>query len=217
MQNWQLFLALLFVTVISVEEGEALAEQAIRQRVTIQELGRRIIAVRGSSGSAEYELSLNEEVLWRRAFGDLGAVVTNRRVLAISSSSDDWLEQDLRLREPDDLEAAISSQILLVSTGDRVIIFDGRTNEFTLWRHRMQDRVLRLLAERDVAAIISDSAVVGYSPGNDDVIEHRLRLQEIVEGHDLTSSAATVRTNQRLLTYSAGARAWIIHDRRLNE
>ena len=55
--------------------------------IQVHLLGRRLVAVRGEGAVTYKDLQLDEEIVWHGYRGEVGAVVTNRRVLAIASRS----------------------------------------------------------------------------------------------------------------------------------
>jgi len=191
-----------------VSSTPARAESPIEQRIQVQQVGEKIVAFRGDAADVAVELQLREEVLWLDSSGKLGAVLTDRRFLVVSDTSPGWIERDLRLMEPTRPQVAISSNIVLAATGDRIIGFDALTSSFLEWSHGIDEPVLALEAEREVAAAVLASRVLGYTPGGGEFIEERLHLHEEFRSLRLSTNLATVQTSQRVLALDAAAGRW---------
>jgi hypothetical protein len=81
-------------------------------------------------GRREYrlDLDLGEKIVWRAARGEVGAVLTDSRALALSGASRGWAELSLKLQEADRvafIKPFISDYLVMLVTGRRIIGFDS--------------------------------------------------------------------------------------------
>jgi len=200
--------ALALLSLLAIPAG---AENPIETQVSVQVLDGEVIGIRDQMPPVATPLQVEEEVLWSGSAGALGAVLTDRRLLVVTATSKKFLEEKLRLSEPSAPAATISSNLLLVVTGERLFGYDARVGRFVEHRHEMNDDVVQIDAERDVAAVVLGNGAVGYAAGSGTFVEQRFRLQEDFQSLDLTTSMATVITDQRLMTF--GASGWAAQDR----
>lgn len=184
----------------------ALAENPIETNVSVQVLDGQVVGIRDLGVTVARDLQVGEKVLWSGSAGKLGAVLTDRRLLVVTSTSKDFLEERLRLSEPTAPAVVISTNLVVVVTGERLFGFDALNGGFIEHKHPLNDHVLLLDAERDVATVVLGTGAVGYAAGSGAFVEQRFRLQEEFETLDLTTSMATIITSQRLMTF--GASGW---------
>jgi hypothetical protein len=187
------------------------AEEEIEELIDIFESNSKIIAIIEGKKTITFDLRPREKVLWSDSNGYLGAFLTNKHFLVISTSSGTW--RALRLKSDDSKKrvALLSPYIALLVTGDRAIGFDAESNRFIETRIPIHDEVLAAKVERYVAVVITSSRAFGLAAKTLAFAEVSLRVQETIEGIKITSSKATVRTSDRLLTFEAKSSAWREH------
>lgn len=189
----------------------ARAENPIETTVSVQVGDGKVIGIRATAPTVACDLQVGEQVLWHGSAGTLGAVLTDRRVLVITPGLKEFTEERFRLSEPSAPAATISSNILLVVTGERLFGYDAKVGGFIEHKHELNDDVVLIGAERDVATVVLGTGAVGYAAGSGAFVEQRFRLQEDFELLDLQTATATVITSQRLLTFGSGG--WAAQDR----
>jgi hypothetical protein len=188
------------------------AEQEIEDLVDIYESNREIIAILEGRKSVSTNLRPKEKVLWSNSKGHLGAYLTNRRFLVVSTSSGAWKTLQLEPSSSDNRIAVLSPYIaLLVTPRGRALGFDARSNRFIEVRLPLHDELLSVKAERHVAVVVTSSRAFGLAAGASSFIETRLGVRETVEEIRITSSKATIRSSRRLLSFEATASRWNEH------
>lgn len=160
---------------------------------------------------------MGERVIWSGAFGGLAAVVTDRRFMVVSVGAEAWTAMRLQMDEPGLPVAAISSNLALVSTGERVVGYDAVAGEFIEWRHRMWERVSTLSVERDIAVVIAGRGVAGYAAGQESFVEMGFAHGETYETHQIFGAIVTVRTTRRLLAFDSVSATWSEERRPLSD
>jgi hypothetical protein len=98
--------------------------------IDIQELDGDVIAIREGRETTVFDLPSQEKILWSGSKGNIGAVLTEKRFLVITTSSNAWHEKSLRKGEPQEANTGLSPYLALLVTGDRVIGFDDKNHRF---------------------------------------------------------------------------------------
>jgi hypothetical protein len=178
------------------------AEEEIEDLIDIFESNSKIIAIIEGKKTISFGLRQNEKVLWSGSNGYLGAFLTNDRFFVISTSSGAWQVLPLKLDEPEKAIASLSPYIALLVTGDRAIVFVAASNRFVEKQLPIYDELFVVEAEKYIAVAETSTFT-----------EIHLRPRETLEAIKITSSKATVRTSDRLLTFEAKGSAW--HEYRL--
>ena len=184
------------------------AEEEIEDLIDIFESKGRIVAVMEGRKTESLDLRINEEVVWQGARGDLGAFLTNKRFLVISTSSDGWHALSLRSAESENDTAFISPHIALLVTGDRAVGFDATSRRFVEVQLPLREELVAADAGKDVAVVVTSGRVFGLAAGRSAFSETDLRIRETVDELKITSSKAVVRTSERLLIFNATDAAW---------
>jgi hypothetical protein len=189
--------------------GKVLAESAIVQRVDVQHTGRKLFAIRPDRENETIELHLKEEARWIGAFGNLGAALTSQRFLVISAKSSSWQEIALRLRENVEPKAYVSSNIILVNTGERIAGYDAVAETFIEWVYPLNENVLTLAVEHDVAGVVLEHEVLSYAAGSNSFVSTPLHQREEFISVSVKSKSVVVITSQRILSFTKGKTSWI--------
>ena len=183
--------------------------------IDIQELEREIVAIRDGKAPVPFKLLLRETVLWKDSKGKVGAVLTDKRFVAISIASTGWHEIPLRINEADKATAVLSMNIVLLVTEERAFGFDCESNHFVEERLQLYEEVLATNANIDVAVIVSAGRALGFATGSKAFVEMPFRIHESFESFDTKSRLATVRTTSRVLTFHASDFSWTEIGRRI--
>ena len=83
-----------------------------------------------------------------------------------------------------------------------------KSDRFIETRLPLNDELLSVQAEKNVAVVVTSSRAFGLAVGNSHFAEIRLGVRETVEATKVTSSKATIRTSHRLLTFEARGSRW---------
>ena len=180
----------------------------IEDLVDIEQVDRKIIAIRDGIQTAPFELRSKEEVLWLDSDGYIGALLTNERFIAISLSSSGWLETPLRSKEADDGSPILSPTLALLVTKERIIGFDAISSRFIQQSLGLDEEFVAAEANDYVAAVISSRRALGLASGGSGFSEIRFRTSEIFQTIRTKSQVITVRTSWRILTFGAASPSW---------
>ena len=185
------------------------ADEEVEDLIDVNESDGKIFAAVKGRKPVSFALQPREQVLWRKARGNLGAVLTTRHFLVISTSSRAWQALPLRTSASDKRVPVLSPYIaLLVTPGDRALGFDARSSRIIETRLPLHDELVAAKAEKHVAVVVTSSRAFGLAAGASHFSEFRLRVREKVEAVKVTSSKATIQTSHRLLGFSAEGAGW---------
>ena len=209
MMQYRNFLAFLICFFMLFAAVWSHADEEVEDLIDIYESNGKIFAKVKSRKSVSFALQPREQVLWSKARGHLGAVLTTRHFLVISTSSRSWQALPLRTSAADKRVPVLSPYIaLLVTRGDRALGFDAKSSRIIETRLPLNDELIAVKADKHVAVVLTSSRAFGLAAGGSRFSEVRLRVREKVEAIDLTSSKATIRTSHRLLAFSAEGARW---------
>ncbi len=150
-----------------------------------------------------------EVIQWQGSRGEIGAFLTNERMLAVTTTSGQWNVDDLKIKEkratPDVLLAA---HLLIMLTGERIVAFGTHTDGFFQTRMPIGEAVVASAAKGRVAAAVTASQAFGYSTYRRGAARIRFRLQERFVSLKAAYDSMTLQTSQRLITLDAGDAVW---------
>ena len=194
------FLICLIYLSICASATSSYAEEEIEDLIDIAESKGKIIAIIEGRKTITFDLRPKEKVLWSGSSGWLGAFLTDLHFFVISVSLDAWQALPLRLGESGKGVASLSPYIALLVTRDRAVGFDATSNRFIETQLPIHDELLVSEAEKYIAVVITSSRAFGLAAESSSFTEITFGIREAIEAIKLTSSKATVRTSDRLLT-----------------
>jgi len=202
--------SLLLVLLICLWAGIAGAQldEYIEDAVEIHELRGKVVAVRNGKPNLTFELTLRENVLWKGTRGKVGALLTPKRFLAVSTTSEGWQELVLRLHEAKDARAAISPYLALLVTRQRAVGYDSLGNRFVENRLPLFETVVAAEADYRVAVVVLSGRCAGFALGRANFAEIAFRIGEDFQTLEMKPRLATVRTSKRLLSFQAANSSW---------
>lgn len=162
------------------------------------------------SSGASFSLSLKgrERIQWSDSKGLLGAFLTNFRFFVISDTSNAWQVFSLKLNEAEGSAASLSATVALLVTDDRAIGFDGKLNRFVETQIPIRDDVIAAETGDHIALVVTSSRVFGMASGFSSFAQVHFKLGETVESVKVTSTKATITTQDRLLIFLARSSLW---------
>jgi hypothetical protein len=177
-------------------------------------LDRELLAVDARSGGQTSErLELGERVLFAKQRGRVGVAVTDRRMLAVASSSGAWQEARYRRNEPAPLDASLGDRVALLLTPVRAIGFDGKSGNLIERSIGPQEVVLESAVGQNVAAVVTNRRALGMSSNRGGFFEAPIRVNEQVQRLSALADTVTVHTSKRLLIFRGPTGSW--EERRL--
>ncbi|MBR9986417.1 MAG: hypothetical protein KFF68_10945 [Desulfosarcina sp.] len=200
---------MLCVVVLFMMTPWALAFEEVEDLVDIFATDSNFIAVVDGKRNFSESKSSDERILWQGAKGEIGAFLTNERLLAVSVRSGQWNVRSLKIiekKEPPDI--LLAAHLLIMLTGERIVTFGTHTGGFVQTRLPIGESIVAKKAEGRVAAIVTPSRAFGFSSYRRGVAEIRFQLKETVVSLKTTYNKITLRTSQRLITLNAENAVW---------
>lgn len=188
--------------------GDPFGERSTLDVLQIQLVGRDLYAIDGRGGNPTERLRIGEVVRWRGTRGRVGVVLTDRRILAISTHSSRWQsERYLRTEEPP-AEALLGEQVAVLLSSKRVFSLDGLGGTLSVTDLGPQERVITTKLGPNVAVVATNRRALGTAPRLGGFVEIRLTPQEGPFELAVTGNVATLLTKRRLLTFRGPAGSW---------
>ena len=188
--------------------------EEIENLVDIFESDRKLIALIEGRRQASIDLRRQEQVTWSGSRGELGAFLTDERLLVVSTLSSSWQESRLRRGEAHSGTALISPYLVLVVTPERAIGFDAASGKFSEARLSIHDEVHTVKVENYIALVITSGRAFGLSAKASGFSTIDFRRQEAINAVQTSASKAVIRTTDRILAFEASGSGWREH--RLN-
>ena len=119
---------LLCVVILFMMTPWALAYEEVEDLVDIFATDSAFIAVVDGKRNFSEAKGSSETILWQGAKGEIGAFLTNERLLAVSVRSGQWNVRSLKIIEkkaPPDM--LIAAHLLIMLTGERIVTFGTHT------------------------------------------------------------------------------------------
>lgn len=175
--------------------------------IAIERDGRDLFAFDSLSGRrSTIRLEAGEEVRLQQSRGRIGLVLTDRRVLGVSSGTS-WIELRLRLQETVGEGALVEDRLALVVSDRRALAFTagaGWVEEgFT-----PEESAEALRAGAAAAVVATNRRALGISPDLSRFVTQKLRIREQLEAVTAQDTIVTLRTNRRILVFSAPRATW---------
>lgn len=183
--------------------------------IAIERDGREVYAFDALTGRrSRIRLELGETVLFERSRGRVGLVLTNRRALGVASGIG-WQELRYRIQEVAPEVGLVEDRLALVVTGRRALGFIGR-GAWVEARFTPYEVVSALRIGSGVGVVITNRRVLGLAPDLARFVETNLQLREELESVAARDTQGTIRTNRRILVFSAPRGFWSVQNRQIN-
>ncbi len=159
-------------------------------------------------GQTGIDLELGETVRWQRTRGRVGVVLTDRRILAVSTISAAWQDTRLRRTEKPPTGAELGGRVALLSTRTRAIGFSGTTGNFVVSGLGPREVVTRMAVGQNVGVILTDRRALGLSAAVGGFFEAPLRVDEDIESVNALANLVTITTAERILIFRGPTGSW---------
>jgi len=180
----------------------------------VQIVGREVLAIDSENGGQRSErLERGEAVLYTRSQGRVGLVVTDRRMLAISSGSGSFQVARYRKGEGPPSDVQIGDRVALAMMQSRAVGFDGSSHNLVESTIGPREIVLDTAVGPNVAMVVTDRRALGLSADRGGFFDVRLRVGEQFQSLSAYANHATLQTSQRLLIFRGPDATW--EERRL--
>lgn len=183
--------------------------------IAIERDGRELYAFDALTGRrSRTRLEIDEKVFFERSRGRVGIVLTDRRVLGVAPGLP-WLEMRLRLQEQPAERGLVEDQLALVVTDRRALAFSG----FGGWVEESfgpSEGASSLRAGSAAGVVTTNRRALGIAPGLGNFVSADLSIQESLESVTAQDTLVTLRTDRRILVFSAPRASWSEQKRRLH-
>jgi hypothetical protein len=206
------FLVLAIAT--GVPPARAGNQSPLSPLLELQIVGREVLSIDSENGGQRSErLERGEAVLYTRSQGRVGVVVTDRRMLAISTGSGSFQVARYRKGEGPPADVEIGDRVALAMMQSRAVGFDGNSHNIVESTIGPREIVLDTAIGPNVAMVVTDRRALGLSSDRGGFFELRLRVGEQFQSVSAFANHATLQTSQRLLIFRGPDAAW--EERRL--
>ena len=138
--------------------------------------------------------------------GRIGLVLTDRRALGVASGLP-WLEERLGLTERPPARGLVEDRIALAVTNRRALAFTAVSG----WVHEdfgPKEDASALRAGAAAGVVTTNRRALGIAPSLRNFVAADLRLQENLESVTAHDTLITLRTDRRILVFSAPRARW---------
>ena len=206
---WLALCALLGVAGPALSQNLQDSEVELEDVLEISLIDRDLVAFDAlGSSTPSLRLEIGEEPLWIRASGRVGVVVTDRRLLGVTSSNGSWQEVRFRLHERRPDSAQIGKRVALVVTDKRLLGFDGQAGRWLVVDVGPHEVVRDARVGAQTAVILTDRSAYGLSPDVGGFYRIPMTIQEKVESVRVGANLATITTSWRILVFRAPIGTW---------
>lgn len=195
--------------VLLVLAARTMGYEEVEDLVDIFTTDDAFVAVVDSRRNFKETIRPRENIQWRGAKGEVGAFLTNERLLAISIRSGQWNTQVLKINEKKATpHMLLGAHLVVMLTDDRIVGFGTQTGGFFQVRLPIGESVIASDADGRVATVLTPHRAFGLSARRRGVAEIRFRIRERFESIKTTYNKITLRTSQRLITFAAADAVW---------
>ena len=211
-----LVVLLLTLSLVSSAQVRLLPDEVeIVDVIAIERDRRDVFAFDALTGRrSRIRLELGETVYFEDSRGRVGLVLTDRRALGVASGVG-WQELRYRLQEVAPEIGLVEDRLALVVTDRRVLGFIGR-GAWVEERLTPYEVVSALRIGSAVGVVITNRRALGLAPDLARFVETDLQLKEDLESVAARDTQGTIRTNRRIMVFSAPRGFWSEQDRKIN-
>jgi hypothetical protein len=172
-------------------------------------IDRDLIAIDAvGGGQTTLRLRIGETVLWTGARGKVGVVLTDQRMLAVTTGSAAWQQLEYQRTERPLTSALLGDRVALMITSRRAVGFDGGSGNLVQTSLGLRENVLATRAGENVAVVVTDRRAFAVSPFAGGFFETSVLLHERLESVNADANLATVTTDRRVLIFRAPSGSW---------
>lgn len=164
-------------------------------------LPQRILAVGPRGGQREIALELGENVAWKGVRGRIGIVLTDRRVLGVTTESGSWQSTRYRRTESVPDPPLMADRVALLLLRTRLLGLDGRSGNLIEISIGPSETVLDWAVGQNVGVAVTSRRALGISAFAGGFFATTLDVGERVDALDAVANSATLTTSRRLLTF----------------
>ena len=185
--------------------------------VQLQVLNDRVTAFRNQNSSTPAHLDVGEEVLAQKEDGDVGAVLTNNRFLAISTLSKSWLSKTLYAGESESARLLVGREIALLVSDQRIIGFSAKADRLIEYPLSVGDNIVASDVGQRVGVVVLPERAVGFSDESTAFSTIQFDYSGAFRSLEVAADVALVKTDNRIYAYRAAGGIWSAQDIPPNE
>jgi hypothetical protein len=189
--------------------ADEIEDFALEDAIEIVLLPRELQAVDGEGGGrTTTRLEIGERVTWSEAQGRVAIVVTDRRLLAVSTRSGAWQSARFRRGEVPPAGALLGGRVAVAFTNKRAFGFDGGSGNLIETSLGPREAVFDAAAGQNVGVVVTGRRALGLSARAGGFFETPIRVGEEIVSLSAKSGFASVYTTDRILTFRALRGSW---------
>jgi len=171
---------------------------------------REVLAVEPSARGIiqRTPLMVGEDVLWAGARGRVGIVVTDKRLLGITTNSGGWREIRFKIHESEPISILLGDRVAVVLTDMRALGMSTAGSQFHQEYIGTNETPLDAMVGDNVAAIVTDRRVIGLSGFLPGFAQELVGVHEDLEYASTLPNFVTIGTDDRILIFRAPTGAW---------
>jgi len=207
--------SLLLVAILGLPAADARAQlpfnpdEALEDSLEILVLPREVAAVDAFGGGRISErLERGEVVLYTDSRGRIGIVITDHRILAVSTRSGFWQATRIRRTETPPAHALLGGRVAVLATEKRAFGFVGTSSALVESSLGPREWVLDAAAGQNVAVLVTDRRALGVSAQSGGFFEAPLRVGEEIVSLSALANHVTLQTTKRLLIFRGPGGSW---------
>ena len=189
--------------------ADEIEDFALEDAIEIVVLPRELQAVDGEGGGRiTTRLEIGEQVTWSGAQGRVAIVVTDRRLLAVSTRSGAWQSARFRRGEAPPPGALLGGRVAVAYTNKRAFGFDGGSGNLIETSLGPREAVFDAAAGQNVGVVVTGRRALGLSARAGGFFDAPIHVGEDVLSLSARSGFASVYTTDRILTFRALRGSW---------
>ncbi|HKJ98127.1 MAG TPA: hypothetical protein VJ959_04335 [Desulfotignum sp.] len=209
-----LLVSLLFgfalLTGIDQYEQDLYEEDLYEEYLQLQRNENRILAFSGRKPSVAVDLEIGEKVRLSEEKGHVGAVLTNKRFLAISSMSGKWVSEPLISGEVNTAGLTVGEKVAMVVTDRRIIGFTPMKEGFIAYDLPIGTEVRARDAGENFAIVAMSERAVGLSSETGNFRDIEFDIGESFTFLEMATTLALVHTEDNIYAYRGASGTWSI-------
>lgn len=159
-------------------------------------------------------LEIGEQILFSESRGRVGLLLTDRRALGVAPGIG-FQEIRYRLDEGVPEIGLVEDRVAIVMTEKRALGFVGASG-WVEERFTPQETAVALRVGTAAGIVATNRRALGLAPDLGRFVSIAFRIKEKLESVSAQDTIVSVRTDRRILVFSAPRGIWTAQDRRLN-
>lgn len=183
--------------------------------IAIEVDGRDVYAFDALTGqNSTLRLEVAERIVFEKSRGRVGIVLTDRRVLGVAAGLG-WSELRLGIQEEVPSTVLVEDRIAVLASNRRALAFTG-SGGWLSEGFSPGESTISIRVGAAVGLITTNRRALGAAPGSGRFVAKDLQVREVLESVGTQDTLATLRTDRRILVFSAPRALWSEKKRKIN-